>query len=423
MSQAVQVQGIDESGHPVVLKLNSSGAASVNVDQTPVAPTSGNITAVNGVVACNVSQASNVIINMIATSLVGHNASFEFSNNSTNGTDGTWYSTQAVRTNSATVEASTGVLAATPVYAWELSVNAVNWVRVKATAHTSGTAAYTIQPSSAATEPNPAVSVASLPSVVQGAAAAVGAGGAGAWLVRSAAHQVIDIASAAITATSTSAAIDVSGNVGGHHIFTDVTAVSGTSPRMITRLQASPDSTGANWLNIFDMGVMTIAANKFAGFSPVLPIEFHRIRYVRTLTGTTPSFTNSVTRSVCPGFDGGRQRRLIDIVLSLTAAAGTASTEWLYVGGCTKAQIHCTQLTGATTAPSVKLQQCHGDPAVAANWVDVSGGTLALSATLTSVSAIFDLAAPSQFVRLVSTVAGVGVVANSYQLSVAAWES
>ena len=96
---------------------------------------------------------------MIATTLVGHNATFEFSNNSTNGTDGNWYGIQVVRTNANTVETATGVLAATPAYAWEASVNAYKWVRVRATAHTSGTAAYIIKQGTYATEPIPAIQV------------------------------------------------------------------------------------------------------------------------------------------------------------------------------------------------------------------------------------------------------------------------
>ena len=409
-----------------VVNLDGSALGGSSSAGTPLpVATVGNITAVNGVLARDVSAYGNVVISMATTALAGHSAAFEASNNSTNGTDGTWYQLSAVRSNSAIVEVSTGVLAATPAYAWELSVNAWRWVRVKATAHTSGTAAYTIQPTAEATEPNPVVTHSGNIGANQGTAAAIGTAGAGAWPVRSAAHQVTDIASVALTTNNTSGAIDVSGNVGAHQIFTDVTVVSGTNPRLITRLQGSPDATGANWLNIFDAGVMTsaAAANKLAGATPLLPIEFHRLRYVRMLAGTTPSFTHSVVRSVRPGVEGIRQRRLVDAVLSLVAAAGTPSSEHLYVGGCTRAMVHCTPLTGATTAPSVKLQQCFGDPAVAANWSDVPGSTLALNASTTMASAELPLAAPALFVRLVMVVAGVAVVANTYQLSVLSWEA
>ena len=119
----------------------------------------GNITANAQTVFLNVERASNVTISMVATTLSGHNATFEFSNNSTTGTDGNWYGVQVARTNANTAETATGVLAATPAYAWEVSVNAYKWIRVRATAHTSGTAAYIIVPGSYATEPVPIIQV------------------------------------------------------------------------------------------------------------------------------------------------------------------------------------------------------------------------------------------------------------------------
>lgn len=120
---------------------------------------SQNITANAQRIAIDVTRISNLTVSMIAASLVGHNATFEYSPNSTNGVDGNWYGIQAVRTNANTIETATGVLAATPVYGWELSVNAYKWVSVRSTAHTSGTATYIFQPGTYATEPIPAAQV------------------------------------------------------------------------------------------------------------------------------------------------------------------------------------------------------------------------------------------------------------------------
>lgn len=135
------------------------------------------ITANAQTVPINVERASNITISMVGTSLVGHNATFEYSNNSTNGTDGNWYVIQVVRSNANTVETATGVLAATPVYGWEASVNAYKWFRVRATAHTSGTATYTILPGSYATEPIPAVQVTGTQSVSGTVTANIGTSG------------------------------------------------------------------------------------------------------------------------------------------------------------------------------------------------------------------------------------------------------
>lgn len=146
-------------GDYATLKMDEAGRLKVATQPGSIAATTGNITANAQTIAVNVERAGNIAISMVATSLVGHNISFEYSNNSTNGTDGNWYGVQVVRSNANTVEAASGVLAATPTYGWEASVNAYKWFRVRATAHTSGTAAYTLRPGSYATEPIPAVQV------------------------------------------------------------------------------------------------------------------------------------------------------------------------------------------------------------------------------------------------------------------------
>lgn len=146
-------------GDYATLKMDEAGRLKVATQPGSIAATIGNITANAQTIVVNVERASNITISMVATSLVGHNISFEYSNNSTDGTDGNWYGVQVVRSNANTVETTSGVLATTPTYGWEASVNAYKWFRVRATAHTSGTAAYTMRPGSYATEPIPAVQV------------------------------------------------------------------------------------------------------------------------------------------------------------------------------------------------------------------------------------------------------------------------
>jgi hypothetical protein len=141
------------------LKMDESGRLKVSTQPASYLDGAGNITANAQTVVLNVDRASNITVSMVATTLVGHNATFEYSNNSTNGTDGNWYGIQVVRSNANTVETATGVLAATPVYGWEASVNAYKWFRVRATAHTSGTAAYIIKQGTYATEPVPAIQI------------------------------------------------------------------------------------------------------------------------------------------------------------------------------------------------------------------------------------------------------------------------
>ena len=150
---------VSADGDYTTLNMDEAGRLKVSTQPGTTAAVTANITANAQTVPIKVERASNLTISMVATTLSGHNATFEYSNNSTNGTDGNWYGVQVVRSNANTVETTTGALAATPVYGWEASVNAYKWFRVRATAHTSGTAAYILQPGSYATEPIPAIQV------------------------------------------------------------------------------------------------------------------------------------------------------------------------------------------------------------------------------------------------------------------------
>lgn len=146
-------------GGKLALNLNRFGRLKVSVAPADLTVVTGSITAAAQNVSTPVALFSNLSISMIATTLVGHNASFEVSNNSTNGTDGQWYAVQAVRSNANTVETTTGVLTATPVYMWQLNVSDYQYFRVRAAAHTSGTAAYILSPSPYVSEPVPSAQV------------------------------------------------------------------------------------------------------------------------------------------------------------------------------------------------------------------------------------------------------------------------
>lgn len=141
------------------LQLNAVGRLKVSAQPGLYDLVQGSITANSQTVFCRVDRASNVMIHMVATTLVGHNATFEGSIDSTTGADGNWFAIQVVRSNANTIETTTGTLAATPTYAWEASVNGLSFIRVRATAHTSGTALWKFQRGSYATEPIPAAQI------------------------------------------------------------------------------------------------------------------------------------------------------------------------------------------------------------------------------------------------------------------------
>jgi len=159
MRQLADTATTDTDGDYTLIKIDEEGRVKVATKPASFTLTTGNITASAQKVFCDVSRASNVMISMVAASLVGHNVTFEGSIDSTNGTDGNWFGIQVIRSNANTIELTSGVLAATPAYAWEASVNGLSFIRVRATAHTSGTATWNFQRGSYATEPIPAAQI------------------------------------------------------------------------------------------------------------------------------------------------------------------------------------------------------------------------------------------------------------------------
>lgn len=148
----------DADGDYTVLKLDEEGRLKVASKPASYSATTGNITANGNTVFVNCERFSNLMIHCTGTfSTV--NVTFEGSLNSTNGTDGNWFGVQAVRSNANTIETTTGNLSAAPAYAWELSVNALKYFRVRATAFTSGTQTWTFIPGTYATEPIPAAQI------------------------------------------------------------------------------------------------------------------------------------------------------------------------------------------------------------------------------------------------------------------------
>lgn len=138
------------------LPINEVGRLKTSNLPADIDPVTGTITANGQTIAFPTDRVSNVMAHCYGTfSTV--NVTFEGSLNSTNGTDGNWFTIQAARTSTNTIETTTGNLSAAPAYGWELSVNALRYMRVRATAFTSGTQSWVFTLGSYATEPIPAI--------------------------------------------------------------------------------------------------------------------------------------------------------------------------------------------------------------------------------------------------------------------------
>ncbi len=183
-----------DDGDYAVPKLDEEGRLKVSAKPASYSDITGDITAIQaaigtpvagGTVEGDVSRASNVMMFCTGT-FSTINCVFEGSLEASGATN--WFGVQAVRSNANTIETATGNLSAQPAYAWELSVNGLKRVRVRATARTSGTQSWRFVLGTYATEPIPAIQVSGTqpvsftqPALVAGTARIGTISGAGIW--------------------------------------------------------------------------------------------------------------------------------------------------------------------------------------------------------------------------------------------------
>ncbi len=123
----------------------------------PVGSTSetGTITSFGQSVAINLNGRKKILLLITATTLSTFTSVFEASFNSTNGTDGDWFSVRGVRTNANTVETATPAISAGN-YAWRFGLDGFSWFRIRCIAGMSGTANITLIATTNADDPVPA---------------------------------------------------------------------------------------------------------------------------------------------------------------------------------------------------------------------------------------------------------------------------
>lgn len=156
--------GLPEAeGDFAALQMNEEGRLKVATKPAVYPVVTQIVTGNSQNVPVDTSRASNATVHIKGGAVAGAGGNFTFqgSLDSTDGTDGTWFTIQAVRTDANTVASTTGVLALAintgNTYAWELSVNAYQWMRVRSTAFTSGQYVVMIVRGTYATEPIPAI--------------------------------------------------------------------------------------------------------------------------------------------------------------------------------------------------------------------------------------------------------------------------
>lgn len=166
-------------------------------------------------------------------------------------------------------------------------------------------------------------------------------------VVKALPESIPDVASAAITTTTTTSAFTPTRGL-SYQIVVPVTVVSGTTPTLDLSVEESDDG-GTNWFTVYQFPRIT-ATGIYR--SPRLSLTGNRVRYVQTIAGTTPSFTRAINRlqssDVVPVY-----RQLVDRSITLTTLNST--TPALVVGGAINFTITL-KLGAATTPPVLQME-------------------------------------------------------------------
>jgi hypothetical protein len=207
-----------------------------------------------------------------------------------------------------------------------------------------------------------------------------------------------DISSAAITSTATSASITPSNNNLSAEFNVMVTAVSGTNPTLDVVVQES-DDTGTNWFDTYHFPRIT-ATGQYR--SPLIPLVGNRYRYVRTITGTSPSFTMSLNRQQSNA-PQPLQRQFFDRTLVVNTI--NSVTPSFFTEGCKDLNVVVSMGAVTTTAPVLVLEISPDNT----NFVQVGADitTAASTNNLLQVSS-----ALSRFTRVRVKTAGSGATLN-----------
>ena len=209
---------------------------------------------------------------------------------------------------------------------------------------------------------------------------------------------VIDVASAALITTTTTAAFAPGFGI-SYKVSVPVTVVSGTNPTLDIQIQESND-TGTNWYSVYDFPRITTT-----GFyqSPLLTLTGNRVRYVQTVAGTTPSFTRSISRMQSSQPSRLHLTQLINRTIDLLTL--NSVTPSLNCSNCNNIMVEV-NIGTTTIAPAIQIQ---GSDDFGNSWYNI--GT-PLVAVASSVATLTVPNVNTALVRAIVTTAGIDTISN-----------
>lgn len=205
------------------------------------------------------------------------------------------------------------------------------------------------------------------------------------------ASQTTDVASAAITSSATSANFNISQTQSASFgVF--VTAISGANAAMDVQIQESMD--GTSYYTIYTFERITATGQYY---SPVIKHTAANLRYIRTLSGTTPSVTNSINRITRSG-NAQTVRRFYDRAINPNTLNSTSGV--FFCEGVSNFNL-IARCTAQTTPATIALQfSVDGS-----NWF-TTATTVATDVGIVRASCVNE---HWKFVRAIATSAGTGI--------------
>jgi hypothetical protein len=162
------------------------------------------------------------------------------------------------------------------------------------------------------------------------------------------------------------------------------------------------DDGGTNWFDVYHFPRITAV-----GFlrSPKLPLTGNRVRYVQTVSGTTPSFTRAINR--LQSSDSAQPlRKIFDRTLTAAQALNAVTAFMVVLSACRNMQLVISAGTITTTAPALQLQ---GSDDNGVSWYNIGAPLVAVTASTVqlTVNNVY-----AEQVRAIVTTAGVAAALN-----------
>jgi hypothetical protein len=205
---------------------------------------------------------------------------------------------------------------------------------------------------------------------------------------------VADVSSGTLATSSTSASITPAASALSQEFNIIVTAVSGTNPTLDFTVQESDDS-GTNFYDVYQLPRIT-AAGQYR--TPLIPLTGNRVRYIRTIGGTSPSFNSSINR-IQSHTSNPVQRQFFDRTVVPNTLNSTSPS--FFTEGCVDLVVMVNMGAITTTAPTFALQVSVDN----VNWVQL-GADITTTASTTSILQVSN--AQARFSRLLVKTAGSG---------------